>query len=227
MTLPRPFSSLMSAMHKPIYNARLRELVRVITPHLQQDDRILDVGCGVGTLGKALLDDDRSPPGLVAEGLERVVRGGEPITVHAYDGGTMPFEDKSYDVVMVADVLHHEPEPDGLIAECCRVARRMVIIKDHQIRGILAQQRVSFMDWAANAPYGVPCLFRYNTPDEWTATLVRHGLSAIERHDAMRLYPPFVNTLFGGKLQFMVFGSVSEVSAKLPDEPCVSSEVGS
>jgi SAM-dependent methyltransferase len=212
MALPAPFSTIMSAMHRPIYNARLRELVRCISPHLERDDRILDVGCGVGTLAKALIDAPNAPQGLVAEGLERVVRGGEPITVHAYDGGTMPFEDDTFDIVIVADVLHHEPNPDQLIAECARVSRRLVIIKDHQVQGVAAQQRISFMDWAANAPYGVPCLYRYNTPSGWTDALTKHHLDPVERFDTMKLYPPIVNTIFGGQLQFMTIARVAEAT---------------
>ena len=31
--------------------------------------------------------------------------------------------------------------------------------------------RVSLIDWAANAPYGVKCLFSYNSPEEWDGIL--------------------------------------------------------
>ncbi|MCW5763792.1 MAG: methyltransferase domain-containing protein [Phycisphaeraceae bacterium] len=213
MGLPGPLGSLMSAMHRPVYESRLRHLVAAILPHLKQGDKVLDVGCGIGTLGHALMKAPGSPSGVKVEGLERVVRGGEPIPVHGYDGVTMPFADGTYDVVIVADVLHHEPEPDRLIAECVRVSRRLVIIKDHQIRGFCAQSRISFMDWAANAPYGVPCLFRYNTPEQWTQTLDKHGLVAHERWDGMRLYPPVVNFIFGRGLQFMTVSQVPQSGA--------------
>ncbi|RMH10915.1 MAG: class I SAM-dependent methyltransferase [Planctomycetota bacterium] len=208
MGLPAPIAWLMSAMHRPVYASRLRGLVDAIVPHLEAGDRVLDVGCGNGTLGRAILDAPSCPPQVTVEGLERVVRGGEPIRVHSYDGVKMPLESGSYDVVIVADVLHHEAEPDRLLSECVRVSRRLVMIKDHQIQGIFAQQRVSFMDWAANAPYGVPCLYRYPTPQEWSQILERHDLRVVERKDRMNLYPPVVNAIFGGRLQFMAVASV-------------------
>lgn len=193
----------MAKMHKPVYEHRKRVLVSTILPHLNANDRVLDVGCGVGTLGKALMDEPGGPEGLVVEGLERYPRGGEPITVHGYEGGRMPFDDNTYDAVIVADVLHHEEDPAELLRECARVSRRLVIVKDHQVTGILAQQRISLIDWAANAPYGVKCLYRYNTPKQWAALPGELGMRTRAVHSSMRLYPFVFDVPFGGKLQYL------------------------
>lgn len=207
----------MSLAHRPVYEARLRELVRRITPHLRPDDRVLDVGCGVGTLGAALLAGPDCPENVHVEGLERVVRGGEPITVTAYDGGPAPFDDNAFDVVIVADVLHHEADEDGLLRECARLSKRIVIIKDHKVDGPLAQQRISFIDWAANAPYGVPCLFRYHSLAGWRETLARHRFKIRDELTSMRLYPPLVNLVFGRRLQY--FAVVEPDAEGTPSEP--------
>ena len=79
---------------------------------------------------------------------------------------------------------------------------RLLIIKDHKIDGPLAQQRISLIDWAANAPYAVPCLFRYNSPEQWRDTFKQHALPVKEQLHRMRLYPPGYNLLFGRRLQF-------------------------
>jgi hypothetical protein len=100
-------------------------------------------------------------------------------------------------------VLHHETEPDRLMRECARVARRAVIVKDHQVAGLLAQQRISFMDWAANAPYGIPCLYRYNTPAQWDKFPARFGLKVAGEFRSMDVYPPFVNFVFGRRLHYL------------------------
>jgi SAM-dependent methyltransferase len=194
--------SLMSAMHAPIYNHRLRVLLDAIIPHIKAGDRVVDVGCGNGTLGAAIAADPRTPPDVRVCGLERYPRGGEPIEVIPYDGQRMPFEDGEIDVVIVADVLHHEPDPDHLADECARIAGRHLIVKDHQVKGLLAQQRISFLDWAANAPYGVPCLYRYNTPREWVAFRERLGLSPVEIRDGMHVYPFGFEQVLGGSLHY-------------------------
>lgn len=207
---PNVVQRVMAGMHAPIYWARIEELVRQITPHLRQGDRVLDVGCGSGTLGKALLDSASRLNELCVEGIERVKRGGEQIVVHEYNGPRLPLPDRSYDVVIVADVLHHDTDPERLLRECIRVSRRLVIVKDHQLAGPFSKLRVSFLDWAANAPYGVPCLFRYNTPHEWAELSKRLNLSIKHELKSMNLYPPVVNLIFGGRLHYFVVYKVSE-----------------
>lgn len=195
--------SIMKSLHRGIYAERLRRLVDVLIDLVQPGDRILDVGCGNGTLLDALLRDPRCPNGVSPTGVERVARGGEPIPVVAYDGGTLPFADASFDVVTVADVLHHEPDDEALLRECLRVARRVVVVKDHAREGLLAQSRISLMDWAANAPYGVPCLYRYHSLDEWRALCARVHAPIVKFLSPMRLYPRGWELLFGGRLQIV------------------------
>jgi SAM-dependent methyltransferase len=202
-TKARPLSGLMKRMHGPVYAARMRELLRQVVPCLKEGDRVLDVGCGSGTLGRAILDTPDCPPGVAVLGLERAKRGDEAIPTDAYDGVTIPHPDASFDLVMLADVLHHERDPHHLIDECARVARRMLVIKDHKVDGPLAWHRISLIDWAANAPYGVPCLYRYNTAAEWSEWHRRHRLEVEKEVTSMRLYPPVYNFLFGNRLHYL------------------------
>ena len=58
------------------------------------------------------------------------------------------------------------------------------------------------MDWAANAPHGVPCLYRYHTPGEWHEMHRRHNLHVEREVSSMRLYPPMYNWFFGNRLQY-------------------------
>jgi SAM-dependent methyltransferase len=187
--------------HPPIYGWRLQSLVRQIAPHLQRGDRVLDVGCGSGMLGRAIMDSPISPPGVKVSGLERIRRDMAFSTIEYYDGRRIPYGDNTFDVVLLMDVLHHETDPHRLIDECARVARRLLIIKDHVRNGFLSHLRISLMDWASNAPYGIPCLYRYNRIQEWRLWYEQHGLSIEHELNSMKLYPGLMNFVFGGRIQ--------------------------
>lgn len=193
---------MMKAMHGPVYRRRLEVLSAMIAERLRENDRVLDVGCGGGALGTAILAHPKCPRGVTVTGLERAVRGGEPIPVVAYDGIRMPLDDKSFDVVIVADVLHHEEQPERLLAEVRRVCRGHLFFKDHQICGVLGLQRISLIDWAANAPYGVPCLYRYHRPAEWAERWSRAGFVPEHEWRSIDLYPAGFNRAFGRRLQY-------------------------
>lgn len=194
---------IMSAMHRPVYASRLRVLSEAVLAYLQAGDDVLDIGCGYGALGRAIMDHASCPQGVSVRGVERVKRGGEAIEVEAYDGVTLPYKDNSVDVAILADVLHHDEQPDRLLGEAARVSRRLVIVKDHKVDGPFAQSRISLMDWAANSPYGVPCLYRYPTLSGWHEQQERLGLTREGEHTRMALYPLPYRWLFTPSLQYL------------------------
>ena len=212
--------ALLAHLHAPIYDARLHVLTELILPYLRDGDRVLDVGCGGGALG-ARLHSEAAARGLEVpvSGLERFPRGGEPISVTSYDGKRFPFTDQAFDVVIVADVLHHELQPVALLRECVRVSKRHLVIKDHQLSGPLARMRVSLIDWAANAPYGVKCLFHYNQPGEWDAILRDLQLTPDALYRSIDLYPVGFNFLFGRRLQYL---AICRVPTNSPDTSAAS-----
>lgn len=195
-------NSFLKLVHAPIYQHRLNVLVKLVQPHLRPNDSVLDVGCGSGMLGKAVLRDPSTPGGITYMGVEKNPRGGEPIEVVAYDGDHLPFEDGSIDVVLIADVLHHEANPLHLLTDASRVSRRLVVVKDHKIDGLLAQWRVSFLDWAANEPHGVTCLYQYPTLQGWRELFESADLQIESEQIDINLYPPIFNAIFGRRLQY-------------------------
>ena len=141
-----------------------RQLAKQIATLCDDRARILDVGCNDGHVAALMLE---YKPSLTIVGVD--VQANRPAMIERiiYDGKNLPFPDGSFDVVMVNDVLHHVTEMKVLLKEMLRVSKRYVIIKDHQKLGVLSYLCLSVGDYLGNVPYGIPCLFKYNSLNEW------------------------------------------------------------
>ena len=102
------------------------------------DATLLDVGTGIGDIpARAAARARRRGVRLATFGLD----GAEPLAAASRerttgslcaDALTLPFADRSIDIVICSQTLHHFPDPDAhrVIAELDRVARARVIIAD-------------------------------------------------------------------------------------------------
>ncbi len=92
---------------------------------------VLEVGTGEGRLAEYLLSSARRPRRFVATDLsiERVRRDIDPLIelreASIYD---LPFEDRSFDLVVCCEVLEHLDAPSRGLAEMARVAERFVLV---------------------------------------------------------------------------------------------------
>ena len=74
-------TNAMRNLHAPIYRKRISVLSNLIVPYLRSGDKVLDIGCGSGLLGQAVLTHEKCPVGVSYTGAEKFKRGDEPIDV--------------------------------------------------------------------------------------------------------------------------------------------------
>src|SRR4029434_4574577 len=105
---------------------RVQEKLLEIGPYLNPADRVLDIGAGNCVLCQQLRLRGYNIIPLILR-TSALFDGIVPIV---YDGTKFPFDNDSFDVAMVITVLHEAQDPDAVLAELRRVARRVIIIEE-------------------------------------------------------------------------------------------------
>lgn len=183
-----------------IFNRRVRVLVAALGAQVPKGASILDVGTGDGQIAKMI---GAEQPGTTVAGIDIMKRPTTHIPVTLFDGQVIPFDDNSFDVVSFVDVLHHTDDPQVLISEAARVARKAVIIKDHLSENALDHATLRLMDWVGNAPHGVVLPYNYAGRSAWEGWFANAGLSVDRFDTAVPLYPAPLSWVFGRKLHFV------------------------
>lgn len=193
--------SVIDTVHdRYVHSRRVDVLRKHMVDLLPQTARVLDVGCGDGLLSRLIMD---SRPDLEIDGIDVLVRKEAHIRVQPFDGRIIPAEDKSYDVVMFVDVLHHTDDPAILLREAVRVARSAIVIKDHTVKGPLAGPTLRFMDYIGNAHHGVVLPYNYWPETKWKSAFHEIGLKIDVWRRDLGLYPIPADWIFGRSLHFV------------------------
>ncbi|MEM9738709.1 MAG: methyltransferase domain-containing protein [Pseudomonadota bacterium] len=103
-----------------------RRKVDWFTPFVAPGDRLIEIGSGPGSVQSVLAER-----GLSAYPLDIADSSfDERFKPHLYDGKDMPFEDRDFDTALLLTILHHTPEPDAILREASRIARRLILVED-------------------------------------------------------------------------------------------------
>src|ERR1035441_8995433 len=120
--------TLLNRLHGDfVFKRRIERLAFWLASIIPQNASVLDIGAGDGSLDSLLL---KRRPDIGIEGIDVLVRPDTAIPVQKFDGRHIPFPDRSWDIALFVDVLHHAGNAADLLAEATRVSRA-VIIKDH------------------------------------------------------------------------------------------------
>lgn len=183
-----------------VANRRARVLSYQLAKIIPNDFHVLDVGCGDGLVAYLIAE---TRPDIKLRGLDVLARDRSYIPTERFDGEIIPYDDASFDGVMLVDVLHHTHDPMVLLREARRVARKSVVIKDHTLDGLLAGPTLRAMDWIGNARYSVALPYNYWTKLRWLEAFKELGVEIALWTSTLGLYPWPASYLFERSLHFV------------------------
>lgn len=183
-----------------VFSRRVRVLSRLFAELIPNGARVLDVGCGDGMLAKLIME---ARPDAEIHGLDVLLRKHSHIPVKLFDGHVIPHPDKSFDIVLFVDVLHHMTDPDFMVSEAVRVARQGIIIKDHTRNGLFADSTLRFMDWIGNARHGVVLPYNFWPRKRWLEFFGEQNLEVRHWNKDLSIYPRPASWLFDRSLHFI------------------------
>ncbi len=120
-----------------------RQLISFARTHAGNE--ILDLGCAVGNYSRRMASLGYHVKG--ADINPEYVRIARERGVDAYvvERDVLPFPDRSFDSVLLFEVVEHLPDPGGVLREARRVARKNVILTTPNSEGITELQRMGLL----------------------------------------------------------------------------------
>ncbi len=160
---------------KFFFPQRYQHLSDLLSPHLKEGLTVLDVGCSSGRLAHKLAAN----AGCEIMGVDVCLPSKTWIPICCYDGLSLPFDDNSFECVMMIDMLHHVEDIDCVISEAQRVASRYLLIKDHYWTNRSNYFALCVSDYIGNAPYGVPLPYNYQRLESWGSIFKSQDLEVL------------------------------------------------
>ena len=100
-------------------------MTKRILPFIENTKTVIDVGSGNCFIAKRLIHGGKKVTSvdIKDQSLEPSVQ------VTVFDGKTLPFGNKSFDVGLLLTVMHHTPSPEKIFREVARVSREILVIE--------------------------------------------------------------------------------------------------
>jgi SAM-dependent methyltransferase len=108
---------------------------------------VLDVGCGLGGYGKALLCKGYDWVGVEKNAADCVELARSNLPHEKVDGQTLPFEAHSFDDALCIEVLEHVASPSAFLCEIRRVIRRRLLVSVPNLELLPYMHHIGAVPW--------------------------------------------------------------------------------
>lgn len=165
---------------------RERAIARQVIPAFWEGAEILDLGAGSCKLTTLLQRSfDCRPIDIVDHNMTS-------IEMDLYDGIRLPYEDDSFDIVLIAFVLHHADDDAALLGEAIRVARSKLVVCEDVPTNAAEIVACRFWDYVLNhfAHDDVRISHSSSSFEEWESRLLAvYGVRSVRGRRFRTLFP--------------------------------------
>lgn len=157
-------SRLIKKHNEKAREKRIKRLAYSISELIsKKEKRILDVGSFDGRLAYEISKIKK----VHITGIDVDIPNNVFIPIQKYGGENFPFKNKSFDCVLLIDVLHHTNNIGRLLEEAKRVSKYSVIIKDHSYNTCIGKMVLLFIDYLGNRFYNIKTPLNFLKVREW------------------------------------------------------------
>jgi len=146
-------------------DARSLEIINFCKKYLSKKDYVLDIGSGTGWVAKHM----RDLLGVNIICLDVVNEHQTDVPFLMYDGKKIPYEDNTFDAVLLIYTLHHCDDPIEVLKEARRVSKGKIIIFEDTYTNFFNKLLAKIFDYYSNKKYNpkVKTPFMFKRKEEW------------------------------------------------------------
>ncbi|MSR78358.1 MAG: class I SAM-dependent methyltransferase [Candidatus Omnitrophica bacterium] len=159
------------------YRQQTLKTVKALLEGCGKISTMLDFGAGDGWYSYQLKQVNIATK-MIA--LDTVKRKQSFLETTLYDGEKLPFPDRSMDLILSIDAIHHTPYPIKIIYELLRCTGKYLLIKDRVYWTGLGKASLSLLDEIGNRRFGIPSTYRYQHAWEWFPAIAQAGFQLSE-----------------------------------------------